>query len=264
LAFALALLVVSGSLNSAVGQLQDNGDGTVTDQNTGLMWLQESPEHQDPTNLKTWPQAMFWANGLSFAGHDDWRLPSALEFSSGIPDLALNSTENEWGYFFGETLGNPSNASEIAPLVGYRCQWYWTSTEHPANSIQAVVFFHPFDNRYLNNFHAKYLERCVTAVRGDRVAVKASECSDTYDNDANGLVDFPEDGGCSTADDDWEYTCRGLLGCLFYRKVFILQCFEIGDSVVCIKVVFIFAILFLAGGAGYLLFRRRRRKEPTT
>ena len=50
---------------------QDNGDGTVTDLVTGLMW------QQDPGEKMTYDQAVAGASSYELAGYDDWRcLPS--------------------------------------------------------------------------------------------------------------------------------------------------------------------------------------------
>jgi hypothetical protein len=57
---------------------QDNGDGTVTDLVTGLMW------QQDPGEKMTYAQAMTGADGFSLAGYDDWRLPTIKELYSLI------------------------------------------------------------------------------------------------------------------------------------------------------------------------------------
>ena len=53
---------------------QDNGDGTVTDLNTGLMW-QQTP----PSSGFGWEQAGTYCEDLELAGHDDWRLPTLKE-----------------------------------------------------------------------------------------------------------------------------------------------------------------------------------------
>lgn len=56
----------------------DNGDGTVTDLVTGLMW------QQDPGEKKTYTQAVADAESFSLAGYDDWRLPTIKELYSLI------------------------------------------------------------------------------------------------------------------------------------------------------------------------------------
>ena len=57
---------------------QDNGDGTVTDLNTGLMW------QADPGAKMTYAQAVEGASTFRLAGYDDWRLPSVKELYSLI------------------------------------------------------------------------------------------------------------------------------------------------------------------------------------
>jgi hypothetical protein len=57
---------------------EDNGDGTVTDRVTGLMW------QQDPGAKMTWFDAVEGADSFSLADHDDWRLPSIKELYSLI------------------------------------------------------------------------------------------------------------------------------------------------------------------------------------
>ena len=55
----------------------DNGDGTVTDSVTGLMWEQVPPEA-----FYSWPEAQAYADELELAGHTDWRLPTMKELLS--------------------------------------------------------------------------------------------------------------------------------------------------------------------------------------
>ncbi len=66
----------------------DNGDGTVTDLNTGLMWRQ-SPDmngdgHIDVDDKLTFDEAIAAAQSYSLAGHTDWRLPTIKELYSLI------------------------------------------------------------------------------------------------------------------------------------------------------------------------------------
>lgn len=48
----------------------DNGDGTVTDNLTGLMWA----ENANLDGVKTWADALSYVNALNLAGYDDRRL----------------------------------------------------------------------------------------------------------------------------------------------------------------------------------------------
>lgn len=54
-------------------ELTDNGDGTVTDPNTNLMWTQK------PSIEMEWSLASNYCADLNVGGHDDWRVPSLKE-----------------------------------------------------------------------------------------------------------------------------------------------------------------------------------------
>ncbi len=61
----------------------DNGDGTITDKATGLMWAKDG---NGPGcfngGLKNWADSITWAEALDFAGHTDWRMPNIKELLS--------------------------------------------------------------------------------------------------------------------------------------------------------------------------------------
>ncbi len=57
---------------------EDNGDGTVSDLVTGLMW------QQDPGDKKSFDDAVEDAKDFSLGGYTDWRLPSIKELYSLI------------------------------------------------------------------------------------------------------------------------------------------------------------------------------------
>ncbi|MGD9972827.1 MAG: DUF1566 domain-containing protein [Desulfatirhabdiaceae bacterium] len=59
------------------GGFTDNGDDTVTDSSTGLMWQQETPDTQI-----NWKASVAYGEGLSLGGHADWRLPNTNELRS--------------------------------------------------------------------------------------------------------------------------------------------------------------------------------------
>ena len=88
----------------------DNGDGTVTDNNTGLMWT-KSANFGDPRN---WDAAGGYCEGLPLAGVNDWRLPALSELKSlvdprrddpalppGNPFTDVDSTRN--GFYWSTT-----------------------------------------------------------------------------------------------------------------------------------------------------------------
>jgi hypothetical protein len=62
------------------GPFLDNEDGTVTDEATNLMWQQGYAAGM------TWAEALSYCEGLSLAGHNEWRLPNIREFHSIVDD----------------------------------------------------------------------------------------------------------------------------------------------------------------------------------
>mmetsp|Transcript_17076 Transcript_17076/g.22554 ORF Transcript_17076/g.22554 Transcript_17076/m.22554 type:complete len:447 (-) Transcript_17076:352-1692(-) len=75
---------------------EDNGDGTVSDTVTGLMWT------QDPGSRVSWSQGISNVDSLNdenFAGYDDWRVPTVKElyslilFSGTDVSSAMDSTD---------------------------------------------------------------------------------------------------------------------------------------------------------------------------
>jgi hypothetical protein len=82
----------------------DNGDGTITDNNTGLMWekLSQDGSIHDENNFYTWDNAfavkVATLNAGGFAGHSDWRLPNVRELQSiinyGVANPAVSPAFN--------------------------------------------------------------------------------------------------------------------------------------------------------------------------
>lgn len=91
----------------------DNGDGTVTDKVTGLMWQQAS------SGPFTWVQAMAHCPTVTLGGHKDWRVPTRIELLSivdyGLPGNGPTPTINVT--YFPMTLD----------------AYYWTSTSRGGN-----------------------------------------------------------------------------------------------------------------------------------
>ncbi len=103
----------------------DNGDGTVTDNLTGLIWLKDA---NCPNETKTWADALTYCNGLasgscgltdgSVAG--DWRLPNVKE----LPSLTD----------FGSSL--PALPSGH-PFTGVQAYYYWSSSTYVVDTSHA-------------------------------------------------------------------------------------------------------------------------------
>jgi hypothetical protein len=85
---AMVRLVTGGD---RFGALIDNGDGTVTDPRSGLMWDRCSVGQFGGTQCQGVPQEMTWQQALqrvhtlnqqNWRGHADWRLPNVKELAS--------------------------------------------------------------------------------------------------------------------------------------------------------------------------------------
>lgn len=61
----------------SVAHFTNNGNGTITDNYTGLIWQQIQS-----SNTMTWEQALAYSNTFTLAGKTDWRLPNIKELQS--------------------------------------------------------------------------------------------------------------------------------------------------------------------------------------
>jgi hypothetical protein len=93
--------------------INDNGDGTVTDTKTGLMWQKANGGD------KSWPGAGRYCRGLSLAGHSDWTLPTKDQLISLWNDGGLRSTTNEF-YWSSETDPETAVFGNLAWIVGFK------------------------------------------------------------------------------------------------------------------------------------------------
>ena len=118
-----------GPAPSAPGRFVDNGDETITDTMTGLMWEKKTTavgsgasvlDVRDVDNRYAWEYAMTDyldrlngrliadANGVAFARHTDWRIPTMQEL---------------------QTIVEPSAPGRINPILGPNAtSSYWTSS----------------------------------------------------------------------------------------------------------------------------------------
>lgn len=83
------VLLVRGNDLYGENNFVDNGDGTITDFSTGLMWMQE-----DSGQAMTWEEALLYAEKYDGAGYDDWKLPDAKELQSIVDYSRSLDTSN--------------------------------------------------------------------------------------------------------------------------------------------------------------------------
>ncbi len=114
---------VRGNPQYGVNQFVDNGDGTVTDKASGLMWAQN-----DSGSAMNWQDALAWVqqeNAADYLGHDDWRLPNAKELQSIVdytrsPDTTGSAAIDP--IFHSTGITNEGGNGDYP--------FYWTGTTH--------------------------------------------------------------------------------------------------------------------------------------
>lgn len=116
----------------------DNGDATVTDGATGLMW-----EQSDSVIAMDWEDALLYAQNADTAGYEDWRLPNVKELLS-IVDYSKSPTASDEAnlgpaidtdYFSITTL--PDGTTTTAIDYGY----FWSSTSAYFNQAVPEYFY---------------------------------------------------------------------------------------------------------------------------
>ena len=114
----------------------DNGDGTVSDVATGLMWTKDpwNINHHEYAFRQTldFAAAVSECASLTYAGHDDWHLPNIFQLYLMVARP---------GYF-----GSPSplftvKRGEITEGMGPPIYGYWSSTTHPFSQMGFMVDF---------------------------------------------------------------------------------------------------------------------------
>jgi hypothetical protein len=126
------VLYVRGATDYGINQFKDNGDGTVTDEATGLTWMKaDSGEGMD------WPTALNYAEGMEYAGFSDWRLPNAKELQSIIDYTRSPDTTDS------AAIDPIFQCTEIINEGGKKdFAQYWSSTTHPGTySSDTAVYF---------------------------------------------------------------------------------------------------------------------------
>jgi hypothetical protein len=164
-------LVISNGALTCQPRYVDTGDGTVTDNQTGLVWEKKSAagtgDVHDVNNTYTWsatvssvtdPTGTLYSdflqqlNGLNFsggtscfAGHCDWRIPSVGELRSILPAPfpACSSPCTPPDPPFGPTQASDywSSSSQANGLFGLFAAWYVSFIDGEVGSIGKFADF---------------------------------------------------------------------------------------------------------------------------
>jgi len=107
------------SLKYVPNEYKNNGNGTISDLATGLMWQQSGSGYRRYKNAQKYVQKL---NSENFAGYDDWRLPTIDELTS-----LIESDEQ-------------SNGLYIATVFDKKQRWCCSSDERSGGGAWHVRF----------------------------------------------------------------------------------------------------------------------------
>ena len=97
--------------------IRDNGDGTLTDMVTGMMWTQKD-SYADLNRCLTYPEAQNYVEKLRTGGYDDWKIPTIKELATIYDDTQENVMAWDHDPEYPLAL-----SSKFADGAAY---WYWS------------------------------------------------------------------------------------------------------------------------------------------
>ena len=144
-----------GATTTATSAFVVNGDGTVTDRNSELMWkqcyegLSGAGCAIGATMQMTWRAALAAAKNSLFAGYSDWRVPNRQELESLLDSSCYSPATND----------------TVFPGTGG--DYVWSSTTMDANPALAWLVYFYVGNSSADN---KTYPRQVRLVRAAAIA----------------------------------------------------------------------------------------------
>ncbi len=113
--------MVRGNIEYGKNSFVENGDSTVSDLATGLMWQQT-----DDGIARDWQEALVYAEVSGLAGYNDWRLPNVKELQSIVDYTRSPQTTNS------PAIDPVFETTEIDDPDGNpgHYPFFWTGTRH--------------------------------------------------------------------------------------------------------------------------------------
>jgi hypothetical protein len=117
---------VRGNIEYGKNNFANNGDGTITDSATSLMWSES-----DSGFGLNWKEALSWVqtkDTANYLGHNDWRLPNAKELQSLVDYTRSPDTTGSAAI---DSLFTCTQIMNEAGQADY--PFYWTGTTHASS-----------------------------------------------------------------------------------------------------------------------------------
>jgi hypothetical protein len=137
------VIYVRGNTDYGKNVFKDNGDNTITDSATGLMWMKGDSGTLNAGDEKdgalTWEQALIWAESLEYGGYSDWRLPNAKELQSIVDYTRSPSTTDSAAI---DPLFIATPVIDEGGATNY--PFYWTGTTHASNMAGSKAVYVAF------------------------------------------------------------------------------------------------------------------------
>jgi hypothetical protein len=162
----------------------DNGDGTITDDVTGLVWAQNLSE-----SAMSWEKANEYCESLELAGYDDWRLPAVKELWS-IRDFSQGWPWVDTDYFY--LVGDGTEANQ---QHSWSSNLYLVKDEYQNEQVIGSPAF--IVNDWTGHIKAMSGNRFVRAVRGNTYGINdfVDNRDGTVTDHATGLMWSQNDSG---------------------------------------------------------------------
>ncbi|MEK7991537.1 MAG: DUF1566 domain-containing protein, partial [Thiotrichaceae bacterium] len=168
----------------------DNGNATITDNVTGLLWTQEISSYAMP-----WSDAASYCESLETGNVSNWRLPSVKElwslrdFSTGWPWI-----DTDYFYLVGD-------GSELGQHHSWTNNLYLVESEYQNEQVQGDPAF--IVNDWTGHIKAMSGNRFVRCVKGDEYGINdfVDNADKTVTDNATSLMWMQDDSGYTM---NWE------------------------------------------------------------
>jgi len=141
------VLYVRGNKSYGKNAFKDNGDGTVTDKPTGLMWMKvdsgKLKAGKNKDGKLNWQEALTWAENLEYAGYSDWRLPNIKELQSIVDYTRSPATTNS------AAIDPVFQATSFIAEGGQKdYPYYWSGTTHASLARASTAAYVAFGRSF--------------------------------------------------------------------------------------------------------------------